>query len=146
MDLRNQQYRQLDHTSETSIASVVSIGPSLAEKIKFMKILNVLPRSYIQQILKDLLQQAPYAFEEHAQPTDLSPRELEVLVLVASGYTRSAISDCLGIRPNTAARHISNIYRKLDVSTVAEATTYAISLGFVGLGTPSRIKPISRQV
>jgi len=33
----------------------------------------------------------------------------------------------LGISPNTAARHIANIYRKLGISSVAEATNYAIS-------------------
>lgn len=59
----------------------------------------------------------------------LSVRENEVLTLVASGYTRPEISAALNISPNTAASHIANIYRKLDVSSIAEATTYAIRLG-----------------
>jgi len=57
----------------------------------------------------------------------LSARELEVLVLLANGYTRKNIGESLGISKNTAARHISNIYRKLGVSSVAEATQYAYS-------------------
>ncbi len=57
----------------------------------------------------------------------LSSRELEVLVLLANGYTRKNIGESLGISKNTAARHISNIYRKLGVSSVAEATQYAYS-------------------
>ncbi len=57
----------------------------------------------------------------------LSARELEVLILLANGYTRKNIGESLGISKNTAARHISNIYRKLGVSSVAEATQYAYS-------------------
>lgn len=56
----------------------------------------------------------------------LSGREYEVLVLVSHGYTRREIAQCLQISANTAARHISNIYHKLNISSVAEATTYAL--------------------
>ena len=56
----------------------------------------------------------------------LSAREQEVLVLVSNGYSRREIGDALEISVNTAARHISNIYRKLGVTSVAEATRYAM--------------------
>lgn len=58
--------------------------------------------------------------------TDLSKREHEVLVLVSNGYSRREIGESLEISVNTAARHISNIYRKLGVTSVAEATRYAL--------------------
>lgn len=58
----------------------------------------------------------------------LSEREIEVLTLLSSGYTRKNIGVSLGISANTAARHISNIYRKLGVSTAVEATQYACSI------------------
>lgn len=58
-------------------------------------------------------------------PSVLSDRESEVLLLIANGYTRREIGCSLGISMNTAARHIANIYRKLDISSVAEATIYA---------------------
>ena len=57
---------------------------------------------------------------------ELSTREQEVLVLVSNGYSRREIGDALEISVNTAARHISNIYRKLGVTSVAEATRYAM--------------------
>ena len=57
---------------------------------------------------------------------DLSAREQEVLILVSNGYSRREIGDSLDISVNTAARHISNIYRKLGVTSVAEATRYAM--------------------
>jgi len=59
----------------------------------------------------------------------LSKREQEVLTLIANGYSRKQVGECLGISANTAARHISTIYSKLDVSTIAEATRYAIDRG-----------------
>ncbi len=55
----------------------------------------------------------------------LSAREVEVLVLVASGYNRRNIGVSLGITANTAARHIANIYTKLGIGSVAEATSFA---------------------
>lgn len=64
------------------------------------------------------------------QPLDaliLSKRETEVLILLTNGYNRRDIGSSLAISANTAARHIANIYRKLNISCVAEATHYAIS-------------------
>ena len=56
----------------------------------------------------------------------LTSREKEVLVLVASGYNRKEIGRSLSISACTAAKHISNLYRKLGVSTIAEATRVAL--------------------
>jgi DNA-binding CsgD family transcriptional regulator len=55
----------------------------------------------------------------------LTPRELEVLRLVAAGKTNRAIADELGISEKTVARHVSNIFMKLDLPTRAAATAYA---------------------
>ncbi len=55
----------------------------------------------------------------------LTTRELEVLGLVAAGKTNRAIAAELFISEKTVARHVSNIFNKLGVSTRAEATAYA---------------------
>ncbi len=55
----------------------------------------------------------------------LSPREIEVLKLVASGITNRGIAGELHISEKTVARHISNIFNKLDLSSRAAATAYA---------------------
>ncbi|HWO81950.1 LuxR C-terminal-related transcriptional regulator [Gaiella sp.] len=55
----------------------------------------------------------------------LSPRELEVLRLVASGKTNKAIAEQLVLSARTVDRHVSNIFAKLDVSSRAAATAYA---------------------
>jgi DNA-binding NarL/FixJ family response regulator len=51
----------------------------------------------------------------------LSPRELEVLELLASGKSYSAIADLLFVDKETIRTHIKNIYLKLEVHSKAEA-------------------------
>ena len=61
----------------------------------------------------------------------LSSRENQILTLIAKGYTRPEVADVLQISPNTAATHIASIYRKLDISSVAEATLHACRWGLI---------------
>jgi len=58
-------------------------------------------------------------------PNDLSAREIEVLVLVASGKTNKAIAEALFVSEKTVDRHVSNIYAKVDVNSRAAATAFA---------------------
>jgi DNA-binding NarL/FixJ family response regulator len=60
---------------------------------------------------------------------NLSPREAEVLRLLAAGRTNRAIAVDLHISEKTVARHVSNIFGKLDVSTRSAATAYAYQHG-----------------
>jgi DNA-binding NarL/FixJ family response regulator len=55
----------------------------------------------------------------------LSPRELEVLRLVATGRTNHAIATELFLSEKTVARHLSNIFGKLGLSSRSAATAYA---------------------
>ena len=57
--------------------------------------------------------------------SEITVLETEVLRLVATGVTDRAIADALFISEKTVARHLSNIYLKLDLSTRAAATAYA---------------------
>jgi DNA-binding NarL/FixJ family response regulator len=61
----------------------------------------------------------------------LSPREAEVLALVATGKSNRAIATQLFISEKTVARHISNIFTKLGLSSRSEATAYAFKHGLV---------------
>jgi DNA-binding CsgD family transcriptional regulator len=60
-----------------------------------------------------------------SRTTVLTAREVEVLKLVASGKRNRAIAAKLGISEKTVARHISNIFNKLDISSRAAATAFA---------------------
>jgi ATP/maltotriose-dependent transcriptional regulator MalT len=55
----------------------------------------------------------------------LSPRELEVLRLLATGATNRAVADQLFLSERTVARHVSNIFGKLGVNSRSAATAYA---------------------
>ena len=62
------------------------------------------------------------------RPTDahgLTARELEVLRLVAAGESNRAIASALVISEHTVARHLQNIFRKLDVSSRTAASAFA---------------------
>jgi DNA-binding NarL/FixJ family response regulator len=61
----------------------------------------------------------------------LSRREGEVLTLLAAGKTNRAIAGALFISQKTVARHVSNIFAKLRLSSRAEATAYAYKHGLV---------------
>lgn len=62
-----------------------------------------------------------------ALPDGLTPREAEVLALVASGKTNNEVATALGISRKTVARHLSNIFTKIDVSSRTEAAAYAFA-------------------
>ncbi len=62
----------------------------------------------------------------------LSTRELEVLLLVASGKTNKAIARQLFLSEKTIDRHVSNIFVKLDVSSRSAATAWAYQNSLVG--------------
>lgn len=58
-------------------------------------------------------------------PHRLTPRESQVLRLVAAGKSNREIASALVISERTVDRHVSNIFAKLDVSSRAAATAYA---------------------
>jgi DNA-binding CsgD family transcriptional regulator len=65
------------------------------------------------------------SLDEVAPVLDLTPRELEVLDLVARGLTNPQIGTRLYISPRTVQKHLDNVYGKLDVrSRTAAATRY----------------------
>ena len=57
---------------------------------------------------------------------ELSPREREVLRLIAAGESNGQIAARLGISINTVERHVSNVYRKIEARGRADATAWAI--------------------
>lgn len=62
----------------------------------------------------------------------LSDRELEVLQLLATGWSNRQIGEALGISEGTVKNHVINIYSKLGVRTRAEAVAWAWRRGLVG--------------
>lgn len=58
----------------------------------------------------------------------LSPREKEVLALVAAGHTNKAIADALYLSPNTIKTHVSSLLNKLQAGTRVQLAVIAAQL------------------
>ena len=74
--------------------------------------------------------------EKGAKITDanydtLTPREQEIMVLLAEGLSSKEVADKLFISPKTVDNHRSNIFRKLNLHSVIELIRYATRLGII---------------
>jgi DNA-binding NarL/FixJ family response regulator len=72
-----------------------------------------------------------------ALPGGLTAREAEVLRLVASGSSNQQIAGLLHLSEKTVARHLSNIFTKLDVPSRTAAAAYAFEHGLAGASATS---------
>lgn len=89
------------------------------------------------EIVQKMVNQVSSGFKE--QPVEkLTPRELEVLALVAKGYTNKAIGVQLGISDRTVQGHLAHMFSKLQSGSRTEAVMRAVSLGWL----PSDIEEI----
>ena len=71
-------------------------------------------------------------------PAGLTAREIEVLTLVARGYSNKQIAERLVISPKTAGNHVEHIYAKIDATNRATAGLYAVHHGLLpGEDTPA---------
>lgn len=68
---------------------------------------------------------------ERTAKESLSPREQELLQLLAKGLTIAQAAAALQINTSTAASYAKTLYRKLDVNSRAEATLEAMRRGLV---------------
>jgi DNA-binding NarL/FixJ family response regulator len=85
--------------------------------------------SAIAALVRDFLERAQ---EGEAAPFDpLTPRELQVLKLVAEAHTNDQIASVLGISRRTVERHRENLMGKLGMRDRVELTRYAIRRGLV---------------
>jgi DNA-binding NarL/FixJ family response regulator len=72
---------------------------------------------------------------ERAPPGKITRRESEVLRLVCEGLTNRQIAERLFVSEHTIHRHVTNILRKLDVSSRAAAAAYAVRSGLFASST-----------
>lgn len=80
-----------------------------------------------RRILGHFQAQAPKQKPE----TGLTSREEEILTLIGKGLNRPEISRMLSISPHTTAGYVKSIYRKLNISSRAEAAMEAARLGLI---------------
>ena len=95
-----------------------------------------------KQLIKSLLSLQKYGHSNETIPNqnhpvhekdslDLSPREIEVLVLITKGLINKEIADKLNISLTTVISHRKNITEKLGLKSVSSLTVYAIMNGYI---------------
>ncbi len=88
---------------------------------------------YVSPSLSDLSEEPPGDWEqirERFRKPILTPREREVLILVAAGKSSKEIGELLFISAHTVERHRANIMEKLNLRNIADLVKYAILKGY----------------
>lgn len=86
--------------------------------------------TYVDAAIADKL--LPSARQPHTdRGGDLTPRELEVLNLVARGYTNKEIASTLEVSVKTVETHKNNAMQKLDIRSRAELVRFALAQGWL---------------
>jgi DNA-binding NarL/FixJ family response regulator len=83
----------------------------------------------VQALIRDYLDRASRGEEAPEDP--LTPRELEIVKLIAEGHTSEEIAEMLFISKKTVDRHRANVLEKLGMRNRVELTRYAIRRGLV---------------
>ena len=107
-----------------------------SESSELKKAINVVlsGESYIQPKLIPFLNQRLMARDQDKDKIDsLTKRELEVLSEVANGMFNKEIAISLNISERTVKNHISNIFKKIDVSDRTQAAVFAIKNDLVNI-------------
>lgn len=87
----------------------------------------------VRRAVSKTFDQAQSAEDFEPPPSPLTPRELEVLCLLAQGLDNETIAQRLVLTKRTVQNHISIIYEKLGVTSRTEALLYAVQHGWAHL-------------
>lgn len=122
---------QLFGALEAGASAFVSKDSPADDVVAAARHASVSPRSFAAADLAD-------AMRRRLTPTgpQLSPRESEVLALLADGHGVAAIARQLYVSESTAKTHISKIYEKLGAANRAQAISIAMRSGLLGNDTP----------
>ena len=95
-----------------------ALSPSIAHKVlAHFRGLNQTPERHAQRPASDTVE------------ASLTAREADVLRLLAKGFRNAEAAERLGITPNTLGSYIKTVYRKLGISSRAQAAVTALRMG-----------------
>ena len=115
----------LSNGEQPSLYGVLTLNYSLSR--------NLLVKSIIQSIiqLRNYGHKNDHPNDMQAAEHDLSPREIEVLILLTKGYINKEIANKLHIGLTTVITHRKNITEKLGIKSVSGLAVYAIMHGYI---------------
>ncbi len=79
----------------------------------------------------DYLLEKSFGKTENCAPMPLTPREIEIVKLVAKGLIAKEIADTLNLSPHTVYTHRKKIMKKLNLNTSSELVLYAVNSGII---------------
>ena len=134
-------FKSLDDLSQDSLGALFHSDPEKVYRSTPEKIKNTISKIYAAFIQpskvamdeqEDRLTSPHFMFEKLNEPPSerLTPRETDVLHLLARGYPDKKIAETLVITRETVHKHLKNIYQKLDVHSRTEAVIRAQALGW----------------
>lgn len=88
-------------------------------------------KSVLDAVITQKLMAQMFSGSKSSGVEQLTDREMEVLALVAKGFTNKAIGLQLGISDRTVQGHLAHIFDKLQASSRTEAVMRAVSLGWI---------------
>ena len=91
---------------------------------------TVIRPAVTERVLRGL-EHMPRDFEALSPPDPLTKREIEILRLMAGGYSNREIADALGTAEGTVKNHASSILSKLGVRDRTRAVLRALELGYI---------------
>jgi DNA-binding NarL/FixJ family response regulator len=97
--------------------------------------------SRVSDLVLDGYLRRPHSDSIVALPRALSPREREVVQLVAEGKSSKEIAVMLGLSTKTVETHRSNLLIKLKIHSIVELVMYAVRNGIVSVRTPIAVMP-----
>jgi NarL family two-component system response regulator LiaR len=93
----------------------------------------MLPPALIGRLVASLAARRREQIERRALAEALTPREREILLLIAEGADNKTIADRLVVSPHTVRTHVQNVLAKLGAHSKLEALTIAAKRGLVSL-------------
>jgi RNA polymerase sigma factor (sigma-70 family) len=72
-----------------------------------------------------------HTIENISAMPEMSPRQTEILNLIAKGFSNKEIAEIIGISPETVKEHVAKILHSIGASSRAEAATIAVNLGLI---------------
>jgi DNA-binding NarL/FixJ family response regulator len=129
------------HDSEQTVREVLAVGArgfllksdagrDLVAAVEALQHGRTFFTSKVAQMMLDGYLRPHDESDDSGQPV-LTPREREVIQLVAEGKTTKEVATALSLSVKTAETHRTNLMRKLDLHSVADLTLYAVRNGIV---------------
>lgn len=98
--------------------------------VKFNASANILPGRHLTIFV---MADDEIVEEVVADDAGLSPREVQIIALIANGNRGAEVADLLALSPDTVRVHVRNAMRKLDARTRAHAVAQALNRGLISL-------------